>query len=173
MAKGFANDKDELNDVEFPETIGVTEQLNPKEGTPDEVATDQIDFDRYIEFVDYVTSDSSKSYGLFTQRLDELTNSGLNVNRILTGAVGLSAESGEFMEIVKKMIFQGKPFNADNREHMITELGDVMWYVAQVCIALNISIDEVVQKNVAKLLKRYPEGVFDVLKSEVRASNDR
>ena len=169
MAKGFANDQD----VEFPETVGMTEQLNPKEGAPDEVAPDEVDFARYIEFVDYVTSDSSKSYGLFTQRLDELTNSGLNVNRILTGAVGLSAESGELMEIVKKMIFQGKPFNADNREHMIIELGDVMRYVAQVCIALNISIDEVVQKNVAKLLKRYPEGVFDVLKSEVRAKDYR
>lgn len=173
MAKGFANDQDELNDVEFPEVLGVTEQLIPKEGAPDEPFSDEVDMDKYLQFVNYVTSDTSKSYGLFTQRLDELTNSGLNVNRILTGAVGLSAESGEFMEIVKKIIFQGKPFNADNRDHMITELGDVMWYVAQVCLALNISIDEVVHKNVAKLLKRYPEGVFDVLKSEIRATDDR
>ena len=77
------------------------------------------------------------------------------------------------MEIVKKMVFQGKPYNEDNREHLIIELGDIMWYVAQACMALNISLDDVVARNVQKLLKRYPEGAFDVYFSENRAADDR
>jgi NTP pyrophosphatase (non-canonical NTP hydrolase) len=109
----------------------------------------------------------------FYERLNELSAKDSNIERLLTAAVGINAEGGEFMEIIKKMIFQGKPWNEDNRDHLIIELGDVMWYVAQACLALNISIDEVIMKNVSKLLKRYPEGVFDVVKSEVRAAGDR
>jgi NTP pyrophosphatase (non-canonical NTP hydrolase) len=131
------------------------------------------DYDKYLEFVDYVTSDASKNYDAFSDRLNELNEQEVNIERLLTGAVGINAEGGELMEIVKKMIFQGKPWNEDNRDHLIIELGDVMWYVAQVCLALNISMDEVVLKNVSKLLKRYPEGVFDVSKSEKRAADDR
>ena len=77
------------------------------------------------------------------------------------------------MEIVKKMLFQGKPWNHDNREHLIIELGDVLWYVMQACKALEVSIDDVVAVNVEKLKKRYPGGEFDVYKSENRAANDR
>jgi NTP pyrophosphatase (non-canonical NTP hydrolase) len=77
------------------------------------------------------------------------------------------------MEIVKKMVFQGKPYNEDNREHLIIELGDIMWYVAQACMALDVSIDDVVARNVQKLLKRYPEGAFDSYFSENRAPDDR
>jgi NTP pyrophosphatase (non-canonical NTP hydrolase) len=133
----------------------------------------EVDTYKYLEFVDFVTSDASKNFDSFASRLAELDESGANIQRLLTAAVGMNAESGEFMEIVKKMIFQGKPFNEDNREHLIIELGDVLWYVAQACIALNISMDEVFHTNVAKLLKRYPEGVFDVFKSENRAKDDR
>ena len=92
---------------------------------------------------------------------------------LLTAAVGISAEGGEFMEIVKKMVFQGKPWNDDNREHLIIELGDVMWYVMQACAALDVSIEDVVAGNVEKLKKRYPGGEFDVYKSENRAADDR
>ena len=92
---------------------------------------------------------------------------------LLTAAVGINAEGGEFMEIVKKMVFQGKPWNDDNREHLIIELGDVMWYVMQACMALDVSIEDVVAGNVEKLKKRYPGGEFDVYKSENRAANDR
>ena len=71
------------------------------------------------------------------------------------------------------MIFQGKPYNEDNREHMIIELGDLMWYVAQACMALDITFEEVVETNVKKLEKRYPGGQFDIYYSENRAEDDR
>ena len=135
--------------------------------------TKQIDFDKYALFVDGVTSDSSKDYQCFIESVSSLNSKGANIERLLTAAVGISAEGGEFMEIVKKMLFQGKPWTDDNREHLIIELGDVLWYVMQACKALEISIDDVVAGNVEKLKKRYPGGDFDVHKSENRAANDR
>ena len=135
--------------------------------------TKKVDFDRYTDFVDAVTSDSSKDYKSFIESLGALDREGANINRLATSAVGISAEGGEFMEIVKKMVFQGKPWNDDNREHLIIELGDVLWYVAQACMALEVSFDDVVAGNVKKLKKRYPGGEFDVYHSENRASDDR
>lgn len=132
-----------------------------------------IDFNRYVEFVDAVTSDASKDFVALSDRLVELDGKGANIERLLTSAVGINAEGGEFMEIVKKMIFQGKSWNEDNREHLIIELGDIMWYVAQACKALEVSMDDVVARNVQKLMKRYPEGYFDVYYSENRAEDDR
>jgi NTP pyrophosphatase (non-canonical NTP hydrolase) len=132
-----------------------------------------VDFNKYAEFVDAVTSDASKEFLALSDRLVALDEKGANIERLLTAAVGINAEGGEFMEIIKKMIFQGKPWNEDNKEHLIIELGDVMWYVAQACLALDITLDEVVARNVQKLLKRYPEGAFDVYFSENRASDDR
>ena len=135
--------------------------------------TKQIDFSKYAIFVDGVTSDSSKDYQSFLESLKYLDGEGSNIHRLLTAAVGISAEGGEFMEIVKKMVFQGKPWTDDNREHLIIELGDVMWYVMQACAALDVSLEDVVSKNVDKLKKRYPGGDFDVYHSENRASDDR
>ena len=135
--------------------------------------TKKIDFNKYSEFVDAVTSDASKDFLSLSDRLVELDGKGANIERLLTAGVGINAEGGEFLEIIKKMIFQGKPYNEDNREHLIIELGDIMWYVAQACVALNISFDDVIARNVQKLLKRYPEGAFDVYFSENRASDDR
>ena len=135
--------------------------------------TKSVDFDKYAIFVDGVTSDPSKDYQSFTESLDNLDGEGANIQRLLTAAVGLSAEGGEFMEIVKKMVFQGKPWNDDNREHLIIELGDAMWYVMQACSALDVSLEDVVAKNVEKLKKRYPGGEFDVYKSENRSVDDR
>lgn len=132
-----------------------------------------VDFNRYAEFVDAVTSDASKEFLALSDRLVALDEKGANIERLLTAAVGINAEGGEFMEIIKKMVFQGKPWNEDNKEHLIIELGDVMWYVAQACLALDITLDDVVARNVQKLLKRYPEGAFDVYFSENRASDDR
>ena len=131
-----------------------------------------IDFDKYLLFVDGVTSDSSKNFVDLADRLGELDREGANIERLTTAGVGLAAESGEFLEIVKKMVFQGKPWNDDNREHLIIELGDVMWYVANACIALDISFDEVIKRNVKKLEKRYPGGKFDISDSENRAADD-
>ena len=135
--------------------------------------TKKVDLDKYLNFVDGVTSDPSKDYNSFIDSLQLLDKQGSNINRLLTAAVGISAEGGEFMEIVKKMVFQGKPWNDDNREHLIIELGDVLWYVAQACMALDVSFDEVVATNVEKLKKRYPGGEFDVYHSENRAADDR
>ena len=132
-----------------------------------------IDFDKYLLFVDGVTSDSSKNFVDLADRLGELDREGANIERLTTAGVGLAAESGEFLEIVKKMVFQGKPWNDDNREHLIIELGDVMWYVMQACAALDVPIEEVVAGNVEKLKKRYPGGDFDVYHSENRAADDR
>jgi len=135
--------------------------------------TKKIDFDKYAIFVDGVTSDPSKDYQCFIESLSALDGKGANIERLLTASVGISAEGGEFMEIVKKVIFQGKPWNVDNREHLIIELGDVMWYVMQACAALNVTLDEVIEGNVEKLKKRYPGGDFDVHYSENRAADDR
>ena len=132
-----------------------------------------VDFDRYTHFVDAVTSTPSKDFKSLINRLGELDREGANIERLTTASVGLAAESGEFLEIVKKMVFQGKPWNSDNREHLIIELGDVMWYVAQACMALDISFDDVVRGNVKKLEKRYPGGSFSIDKSENRKAGDR
>ena len=132
-----------------------------------------VDFDKYSLFVDAVTSDCSKDFVSLADRLGVLDREGASIERLTTAGVGLAAESGEFLEIVKKMVFQGKHWNADNREHLIIELGDIMWYVAQACMALDVSFDDVIRGNVRKLEKRYPGGSFSVEKSEVRAVGDR
>ena len=132
-----------------------------------------IKFERYEEFVAAVTSKSSTNFVDFSDRIGELDRQGANIERLLTAGVGINAEGGEFLEIIKKMVFQGKPWNEDNREHLIIELGDVMWYVAQATMALDISFDEVIATNVKKLEKRYPEGSFDIYFSENRKTGDR
>jgi len=131
-----------------------------------------INFSRYEEFVDAVTSDASTDFVALSDRLVELDRKGANIERLLTAGVGINAEGGEFLEIVKKMVFQGKPWNDDNREHLIIELGDIMWYVAQATQALGVSFDEVLERNVKKLEKRYPGGQFDIYYSENRAEDD-
>ena len=135
--------------------------------------TKSVDFEKYQEFVNAVTSEASTDFLALSDRLVELDEKGANIERLLTAGVGINAEGGEFLEIIKKVIFQGKPWNEDNREHLIIELGDLMWYVAQACMALGVSFDDVVATNVKKLEKRYPEGAFDVYFSENRASDDR
>ena len=131
-----------------------------------------IDFKKYEQFVDAVTSDSSKDFVALADRMGELDRQGACIERLTTAGIGLAAESGEFLEIVKKMVFQGKPWTDDNREHLIVELGDVMWYVAQACMALEVDFDDVIKGNIKKLEKRYPGGKFDIGDSENRAADD-
>ena len=131
-----------------------------------------VDFEKYTEFVDAVTSISSKDSEAFSVRLRDLYAKGLPVERLLTAAVGMSAESGEFTEVVKKMIFQGKPVNEENLFHLKRELGDIMWYVAQACMALDTDFNEIIEMNVDKLKSRYPGGEFDVHFSENRKEGD-
>ena len=132
-----------------------------------------IEFKKYEEFVAEVTSKASTNFVDFADRIGELDREGANIERLLTAGVGINAEGGEFLEIIKKMVFQGKPWNADNREHLIIELGDVMWYVAQATQALGVSMEQVLDGNIRKLSKRYPEGTFDAYYSENRAADDR
>ena len=132
-----------------------------------------IDFNKYEEFVGQVTSNTSTNFVDFADRIGELDRKGANIERLLTAGVGINAEGGEFLEIIKKMIFQGKPWNEDNREHLIIELGDIMWYAAQATQALEISMEEVLDTNIRKLSKRYPEGTFDSYYSENRQVGDR
>ena len=132
----------------------------------------QVDFDKYSKFVDAVTSDESKDFLALSDRLVELDKKGANIERLVTAGVGLNAVAGEFLEIVKKMVFQGKPWNEDNREHLIIELGDIIWYATNACMALGISFEDVVARNVEKLEKRYPGGQFDVYYSENREDGD-
>ena len=131
-----------------------------------------IDFKRYESFVDAVTSDASKDFVNLADRMVELDGQGANIERLLTSAVGISAEGGEFTEIVKKMVFQGKPWNDANKHHLVTELGDLMWYTMQACMALEVPIEEVIATNVKKLQKRYPGGTFEVVMSENREEGD-
>jgi NTP pyrophosphatase (non-canonical NTP hydrolase) len=131
-----------------------------------------IDLNKYVEFVDTTTSKPSKQYSDFQDRLQELKVQGFPTERLLTAAVGMSAEAGEFTEIVKKIIFQGKPVNQENLFHLKRELGDIMWYVSQACIGLDISLEEVIQMNFEKLSARYPEGAFTIERSENRVEGD-
>lgn len=131
-----------------------------------------IDTKKYIDFVRQTTSEASTEYGAFLARLTELETQDCDVPRLLTAAVGMGAEAGEFTEIVKKIIFQGKPYSQDNIEHLKIELGDILWYAAQACMALDITFEEVMERNYKKLSARYPEGTFDVYRSENRAEGD-
>ncbi len=125
----------------------------------------------YRRFVDNVTSDESKDLEKLITRLIELDGQGINVARLLTGTIGASSEGGEFAEIVKKMLFQGKPVTEENLFHMKRELGDEIWYWMQKCMALNVDPKEVIEENIKKLEARYPGG-FEIARSEVREKGD-
>ena len=131
------------------------------------------DTEKYVEFVKEVTSDPSLDYAAFLSRTNKLElEDDTNVTQLLTAALGLSAEAGEFTEVVKKIIFQGKDYNDENVFHMKRELGDICWYLAQACMALDTSFDEILAMNVEKLKARYPGGEFSVMHSEVRKEGD-
>jgi len=132
-----------------------------------------IDTNKYIEFVRQTTSPASSDFAQLLARMTELeVNADADVPRLLTAALGLSAEAGEFTEVVKKIILQGKPYDQQNEFHLKRELGDICWYIAQACMALDTSFDEVLQMNYEKLSARYPEGTFDVYRSENRKEGD-
>ena len=132
----------------------------------------RIDFEKYSSFVDAVTSDESRDFLALSDRLVRLDEKGANIERLMTGAVGINSEGGEIMEIVKKLVFQGKQWDDETIYHLKRELGDVMWYVMQCLIALDTSLDEVVDMNIDKLKKRYPGGEFDPWYSENRQEGD-
>ena len=131
-----------------------------------------IDFLKYAKFVNAVTSVQSKEHEAFIYRIQELGGEGFHSERLLTAAVGLCAEAGEFTEIIKKTIFQGKPVTEENLFHLKREMGDIMWYFMQACMALDVSPEEIIEMNVDKLKSRYPGGEFDVHYSENRKEGD-
>jgi len=126
----------------------------------------------YKKFVDGVTSPVSKDYELMKERFDALQAAGANMPRLLTAGIGLASEGGEFNEIVKKIAFHGKEYNEDNIFHMKRELGDVIWYWMQACLALDLDPNEIIEENVKKLEARYPGGSFSVWHSENRKDGD-
>jgi NTP pyrophosphatase (non-canonical NTP hydrolase) len=131
-----------------------------------------IEPNKYIEFVRQTTSPASSEYPKLVDRLNELEKQGADVSRLMTAAFGMSAEAGEFTEVVKKIFLQGKPYTEENVFHMKRELGDLCWYLAQACMALDITFEEVLEMNYEKLSARYPEGSFDVYRSENRKDGD-
>ena len=132
-----------------------------------------VDTEKYLDFVAGVTSKPSTDLPALLSRITDLdVECDADVPRLLTAALGLTAESGEFTEIVKKMILQGKPYNEDNIFHMKRDLGDICWYLAQACMALDTTFDEIIEMNVDKLQARYPGGEFNVQKSENREDGD-
>ena len=130
-----------------------------------------IDLNKYKEFVQAVTSAESNELAPLTQRLSDL-DSKVNIALLMTGAIGLASEGGEFSEIVKKCVFQGKPMEDDTVYHMKRELGDIMWYWVSAGRALGLDPNEVIEENVNKLKARYPGGEFDVHYSENRKDGD-
>ncbi len=132
-----------------------------------------IDLSKYQDFVNTVTSQPSNDVAVLIQRLQELAKDpNLNVSLLMTAGIGLASEGGEFNEIVKKMLFQGKPFNEENRFHMKRELGDIIWYWVNACRALGYNPNDVIAENVDKLKSRYPGGEFDPYYSENRKEGD-
>ena len=158
--------------VQSQPPVTITPEVPAPDIKPPTARVDNPKWTEYLTFVDAVTSDESKIASQFISRVAQLQGSGCSIERLLTAAVGISAEGGEFLEIVKKIAFQGKPYDEANREHLKIELGDVLWYVAQACMALDVSLDDVIAQNITKLAARYPEGHFNSFFSENRRIED-
>lgn len=144
----------------------------------------QIDLEKYTKFVEAVTSQPSNDLATFTDTLNRLdanhevmdgkmqSGPDVNISLLLTGALGMAAETGEFCEIPKKIFFQGKALNEEAVFHMKRELGDIMWYWINACRALHLDPNDVIAENVKKLESRYPGGTFDPYYSENRKPGD-
>ena len=137
-----------------------------------EVTMNNVDLNKYKEFVQGVTSQQSNETEALCNQLQSLEQSGVNMALLLTGSIGIASEGGEFSEIVKKCIFQGKPLDADTIFHIKRELGDIIWYWTNSCRALGLDPNDVIAENVEKLKARYPGGEFDVHYSENRKEGD-
>ena len=135
--------------------------------------SNQIDLNRYTKFVDAVTSNESNNFDHLQRRINELRNTtNVNISLLMTAGIGLASEGGEFNEIVKKILFQGKPLTDAEVFHMKRELGDIIWYWTNACRALDLDPNDVIAENVNKLKARYPGGEFDPYYSENRKSGD-
>jgi len=133
--------------------------------------------EQYFKFVDGVTSEASKNDEAWVKRIQELEEDfnkvGMSgqVSRLTTAAFGLNGEAAEVSELVKKVLFHGKPMTQEIKDKLIDECSDVCWYVANLCMALDVSLDDVMKHNIKKLESRYPGGKFSVHHSENRQEN--
>ena len=133
----------------------------------------KIDLNKYADFVFAIASMPSRDLTSFMDHIDQLDqDTNVNIPLLLTSGIGLGSESGEFQEIVKKVLFQGKPLSEDTVFHLKRELGDIMWYWMNACNALGLDPNDVVAENVSKLESRYPGGKFDAHYSENRKEGD-
>ena len=131
-----------------------------------------IDSQKYIDFVKQVTSPASSDVNVLIERIRELDGEGIKLTHLLTFALGASAELGEAVEIIKKCLLQGKPFDEKAKHHLLLECSDTIFYICQMCIAMNVSFEDIMQANYEKLSARYPEGAFSVYRSENRKEGD-
>lgn len=134
--------------------------------------TKKIDLTKYKEFVGELLSKESQDLDVFIERIKTLKDRGVNAPMLLTASIGMAAEAGEFAELPKKIVFQGKEMDATTRFHMKRELGDILFYLTVAAMALDYDLDELFAENVTKLEARYPGGVFDVFYSENRQEGD-
>jgi NTP pyrophosphatase (non-canonical NTP hydrolase) len=132
----------------------------------------QVSIQSYVKFVDTLTSEPSKNFQAYRTRLEQLKSKGCDISRLDTAISGLMSESGEAMEILKKVKFQGKEWNEDVKYHLVREAGDIIFYWINLCIALELNPDDIILENVKKLEARYPGGNFDVYFSENRKEGD-
>ena len=131
-----------------------------------------ISTEQYSKFVSAITSPPSTNYTDLISRFDELNNMGVNVPKLITSYTGICSEAGEYAEVVKKILFQSKPYSPENVFHMQREIGDLLFYISLACEALGITIDDAIKMNVEKLTARYPNGTFDAYFSENRKEGD-
>jgi NTP pyrophosphatase (non-canonical NTP hydrolase) len=132
----------------------------------------KIDSQKYIDFVRKTTSPASTDIDKLIERMKQLDDEGVKLTHLLTFALGASAEMGEAIEIIKKCLLQGKPFNEDAKTWIAKEVSDTFWYLAQFCIAMDLDFEDIMQINYEKLSARYPEGTFSVYRSENRKEGD-
>jgi len=132
-----------------------------------------IDLEKYQTFVTAVTSKESNNFDDLLRRINELrSTTNVNISLLMTAGIGIASEGGEFNEIVKKILFQGKPLTDAEVFHMKRELGDIIWYWINACTALGLNPNDVIAENVNKLESRYPGGSFDAHYSENRKEGD-
>tara|TARA_B100000963_G_scaffold349476_1_gene358591 strand:- start:636 stop:1025 length:390 start_codon:yes stop_codon:yes gene_type:complete len=127
--------------------------------------------EEYIDFVNSVTSNSTKNQSDLLEALDIMEEQGATPSRLLTTALGLNGEAAEFSELIKKCIFQGREYTDEVHAELKSELSDIMWYIAQGCIALDTTMEELMEINTHKLQERYPDG-FDKGRSNARYMNE-
>lgn len=128
------------------------------------------EFQQYQGFVDDITSATSKDTTLFIERIIELESGDvpLNFAEMETAINGIAGEAGEINDLWKKIKFHGKPWNEENRDKMISEASDMIWYYSKFLKMLGIELSEVIDFNIDKLVARYPGGKFSIQKSEDR-----